>query len=220
MSYQEAVQPPGEPELSETLRTSRSRHALAARPYAKSCGMRHVDVDFSPRAVSGAAQLVRAYTDSVDGNVAAELSVILDDVGGDEAQLRNLLASIAGLAGHAVMLIAARLEADAGPDDNPERRLQALSERREEVLLECARALREFRPASLHIPRASSDAAMGGIWERRSGSDRRVGTDRRRQPSGSSSEKINLRLFGERRVGVVDRRRGTDRRRVADVAPA
>jgi hypothetical protein len=181
--------------------------------------MHHVDADFSPRSLSAAAQLVRAYTNSVDGNVTVEVDAILDDVGGDQAELRNLLASIAGLAGHAVMIIAARLEVDGSREVDPERRFERLAERREQVLLECSRALREFRPASLHIPGASSEAAMRGIWERRSGSERRIGSDRRHQSSGGSSEKINLRLFGERRSGTVDRRSGTDRRRLAGGVP-
>jgi hypothetical protein len=48
--------------------------------------------------------------------------------------------------------------------------------------------------------------------ERRSGRERRIGTDRRTRAPGSSSEKINLRIYGERRKGVADRRSGEDRR--------
>jgi len=48
--------------------------------------------------------------------------------------------------------------------------------------------------------------------ERRSGWDRRLGSERRQAAPGNPKEQINLRLFGERRVGVADRRSGFDRR--------
>jgi hypothetical protein len=167
--------------------------------------------DFSDRALFSAAQLVRTYTDSVDGDVAAELDAILDALGDDATAVRSLLASVAGLAGHAVMVITTRLEVETGVEDDLEHRLERVSDLREKVLAECVRAVREFRPAAVHLPPPSS-TSMGGIWERRSGSERRIGSDRRRQPTGSSSEKINLRLFGERRGGSGDRRSGADRR--------
>lgn len=177
-----------------------------------------MESDFLPqRALLSAAQLVRAYTDSVDGNLTAELDAILDDLEDGKAELRDLVASLAGLAGHAVMVIATRLETDSGVEADLERRLERVGELREEVLVECIRAVREFGPAAVQFP-PPSRTAMRGIWERRSGSERRVGTDRRRLPPGSSSEKINLRLFGERRVGRGNRRSGADRRRQADVA--
>jgi hypothetical protein len=177
--------------------------------------MRDVEGDFSQKVLWSAAQLVRSYTDSVDGDVTADVNAILDELGGDEAALRGLLASSASIAGHAVMIITARLEADAGTEEDLQRRLERVSKLREEVLAECVRAVREFRPAALHLPPARSGAAMRGIWERRSGSERRMGSDRRQQAPGSSAEKINLRLFGERRLGGGDRRTGSDRRRLA-----
>ena len=56
--------------------------------------------------------------------------------------------------------------------------------------------------------------------ERRSGLDRRLGSERRRLSPGNPKEQINLRLFGERRGGVPDRRGGVDRRSLAESAPA
>jgi hypothetical protein len=54
--------------------------------------------------------------------------------------------------------------------------------------------------------------------ERRSGLDRRLGSERRQLPPGNAKEHVNLRLFGERRCGVPDRRSGIDRRGFADRA--
>lgn len=179
--------------------------------------MRDMESDFSQTALFSAAQLVRTYTDSVDGDVTAEIGAIFDDLGDDQPALRRLVASVAGLAGHAVMVIATRLEVDTGVEEDLEHRLERVSDLREKVLAECVRAVREFRPAAVHFPPPSS-TMMRGIWERRSGSERRIGSNRRREPPGSSSEKINLRLFGERRVGRGDRRSGTDRRNRAGAA--
>lgn len=175
-----------------------------------------MESEFSDRALFSAAQLVRTYTDSVDGDVTGELSAILDDLGDDATSLRSLLASLAGVAGHAVMVITTRLEMETGVEDDLERRLERVSDLREKVLAECVRAVREFRPAAVRFPPPSS-TSMSGIWERRSGSERRIGSDRRREAPGSSSEKINLRLFGERRVGRGNRRSGADRRQQAGV---
>ena len=172
---------------------------------------------FSHRALFSAAQLVRTYTDSVDGDVTAEIGAVLDDLGDDTEALRSLVAAVAGLAGHAVMVITTRLEVETGVADDLEHRLERVSGLREKVLEECVRAVREFSPAAVHFPPPSS-TSMRGIWDRRSGPERRMGTDRRRQPPGSSSEKINLRLFGERRAGRGDRRSGVDRRQRAGVA--
>lgn len=168
---------------------------------------------YSPRALSWATALVRAYTDSVDGDVTAEVEAILGEVGEDEAELRNLVALLAGLAGHAVMVITAHLQADPQLDDDPEALLALISEHRDKVLGECVEALREFRPASLRLPPATRPAESDSTTERRSGLERRVGSDRRRLAPGNPSEKINLRLFGERRLRIADRRSGTDRRR-------
>lgn len=181
----------------------------------KWCEMSRVEGAFSQRAMLSAAQLVRAYTESVDGDVAADVDTILAGVGEDEAELRDLIAAIAGLAGHAVMVIATRLDADSGVEEDLERRLERVKELREEVLVECIGAARDFRPAALHLPLPTTSAGMRGIWDRRSGSERRIGSDRRREAPGGSSEKINLRLFGERRLGVGNRRKGTDRRQLA-----
>ena len=173
--------------------------------------------DSSHRALFSAAQLVRAYTGSVDGDLTAEITAILNDLGDDATAVRGLVASIAGLAGHAVMVITTRLEVDTAAEEDLERRLERAADLREKVLAECVLAVREFRPAAVDFPPPSSKS-MSGMWERRSGSERRMGTDRRRQPPGSSSEKINLRLFGERRVGKGNRRSGTDRRHQAGIA--
>jgi hypothetical protein len=48
--------------------------------------------------------------------------------------------------------------------------------------------------------------------ERRSGLDRRLGSDRRELAPGNPKEQVNLRLFGERRSGVRERRSGIERR--------
>ena len=169
-----------------------------------------MSANYTGRALSWSSQLVRAYTDSLDGDLTVDVDAILDEVGEDEAELRNLLASLAGLAGHAVMVIAARLEADLAPESDPDKRHARVLEQRAKVLDEITQALREFRPAVLNLP-----AAAGGEIpdrERRSNFDRRVGSNRRHLAPGSPPEKINLRLFGERRVGVADRRSGGDRR--------
>lgn len=172
---------------------------------------------FSNRTLLSAAQVVRTYTESVDGDVTAEIGAVVDDLGDDPEALRSLVAAVAGLAGHAVMVITTRLEVETGEEESLERRLERVSDLREKVLEECVRAVREFSPAAVQFP-SPSNASMRGIWDRRSGSERRMGTDRRRQPPGSSSEKINLRLFGERRVGRGNRRSGADRRQQAGVA--
>jgi hypothetical protein len=173
--------------------------------------------NYTGRALSWSSRLVRAYTESLDGNLTEDVDSVLDEVSEHEGELDDLVASLAGLAGHAVMVIAARLEADLEPEDDPEKRYGRLLQQRTRVLDECIGALREFRPAILDLPAAAGDERPGG--ERRCGFDRRVGSNRRHLPPGSPSEKINLRLFGERRVGVSDRRSGFDRRS-ADHAPS
>lgn len=171
---------------------------------------------YSPRALSLSTGLVLAYTESLDGQVAGEVEAVLAEIGEDKAQLRNLVASLAGLAGHAVMVIAVRLEADLEDESDGKSRGERVLEQRDEVLLKCAEALREFRPAALHLPPANSLAAWAAMRERRSGRDRRLSPDRRLRAPGNPSEKINLRLFGERRVATADRRSGIERRRGAD----
>jgi hypothetical protein len=153
---------------------------------------------------------VRAYTDSVDGDLTADVDAVFEEAGEDEARVRNLVASLAGVAGHAVMVIAARLEADLGVSDDLERRLERLAQQRTNVLDECGESLRQFRPAAITLPVAPSREAPE--VERRSGLERRVGSNRRHLAPQNPSEKISLRLFGERRVGLTDRRSGTDRR--------
>lgn len=172
--------------------------------------------NYTGRALSWSTGLVRAYTDSVDGNLTANVEAVLDEVGQDEAELRNLVASLTGLAGHAVMVIAARLEADLEPEDDREKRHARVRQQRAKVLDECTEALREFRPATLELPAATDGEAPDR--ERRSEFDRRVGSNRRHLAPGSPPEKINLRLFGERRVGVSDRRSGGDRRSPGDTS--
>jgi hypothetical protein len=140
------------------------------------------------------------------------LEPILDEIGDDKAELRDLVASLAGLAGHAVMVIAVRLEADLGHEQPSETRHERVLEQRDEVLLNCAEALREFRTASLQLPPATSLAAWAAMRERRSGVERRLAPDRRRRPPGNPSETINLRLHGERRTGDAERRSGVERR--------
>jgi hypothetical protein len=159
---------------------------------------------YSSEALSRSTRLVRAYADSVDGNVSAEVGAVLDEIGRDRAELQNLVASLAGLAGHAVRAIAVRLEADLGLESDPETQLPRLSEQRTKVLVECADALRSWADKR----------------ERRSGLDRRLTPDRRQLAPGNPKEQVNLRLFGERRVGPADRRSGVDRRGPADAGLA
>jgi hypothetical protein len=158
---------------------------------------------YSPEALSRSTRLVRAYADSVDGNVNAEVGAILDEVGRDKTELHNLVASLAGLAAHAVRAIAVRLEADVGVEHHLPDQLPRLSEQRTKVLDECADALQSW----------------ANKRERRSGLDRRLGSERRRLAPGNPIEQVNLRLFGERRSGLPDRRSGTDRRDSAGNAP-
>ena len=154
----------------------------------------------SPKALSWSTRLVGAYAEGSDANVMAEVAAILDEIGQDTTELHNLVGSLAGLAGHAVRAIAIQLEADLGLEDHPEGQLPRLSEQRTKVLAACADAL----------------IVGAGTRDRRSGADRRLGTDRRRDAPGNSRELINLRLFGERRVGPPDRRSGIDRRDSTD----
>lgn len=171
---------------------------------------------YSPRALSLSTRLVLAYTDSLDGLIGEDVDAILEEIGNDKAELRNVVAALAGLAGHAAMVIAVRLEADVGHGEDPNLRPERVLEQRDEVLLKCAEALREFRPAALSLPPATSLAAWAAMRERRTGRDRRLSPERRLRAPGSPSEKINLRLFGERRVGDADRRSGIERRARAD----
>ena len=60
-------------------------------------------------------------------------------------------------------------------------------------------------------------ADLADIKERRSGLDRRLAVDRRHVARGDPKEQINLRLHGERRTGVTDRRSGFDRRSGIDI---
>jgi hypothetical protein len=174
----------------------------------------------SSRALSSAAQLVWDYTNSVDGDIAAEIAAMLTEVGSDEAELRNLVASLAGLAGHAVLVISAHIDANLAPEGNPERHLERLAEQRTTVLAECAAAVREFRPASVHFPPPTGTAVSIRLRERRSGLDRRLGSERRQRARGNPSERINLQLYGERRVGMIDRRRSIERRLAAGESPS
>ena len=170
--------------------------------------------NYSSQALSLSTRLVLAYTESPDGLITEDAEAVLDELGDDKAELRNVLTSLAGLAGHAVMVIAVRLEADLGHEEPPETRPERVFEQRDEVLLNCAEALREVRPASLRLPPASSLAAWAAMRERRSGVDRRLSPDRRRRAPGNPAETINLRLYGERRTSAAERRSGTDRRRL------
>ena len=173
--------------------------------------------NYTGRALSLSSRLVRAYTESLDGNLTQEVDAVLDEVGEHEGELDDLVASLAGLAGQAVMVITARLEADLEPEDDREKRHERLLQQRTKVLDECIGALREFRPAILELPAADRDEGPGG-GDLRSGFDRRMGSNRRHLPPGSSPEMINLRLYGERRVGVSDRRSGFDRRSTDNAA--
>jgi hypothetical protein len=176
------------------------------------------DPGYSAQALSWATELVTAYTESVDGSLA-ELDAILRDLrrDRDDAELRDLLASLTGLAAHAVMVIASRLEADRRPEHEYEAEPgERIREYRTKVLTDCVAAVHEFRPAAVQLPpKTGVTAWLTTTGERRSGFDRRLGTDRRWRAPGNPSEMINLRARGERRVRAADRRSGIDRRQVA-----
>jgi hypothetical protein len=156
---------------------------------------------------------VRAYADDESESLRAQVTSILDELGEDEAALSDLIVSLAGLTGQAITALAKRLNADdRQPEPDPQRQLEKLADIRSGVLVKCAEALRQSRPATLPFYPSSVSATQEVVNERRSGFDRRVGSDRRHRPPGNPSQKINLRLFGERRVAVVDRRSGVDRR--------
>jgi hypothetical protein len=181
--------------------------------------MSNKDPGYSAQALYWAAELVTAYTESGDGTLPAEFDAILKDLRRHrrEAELRDLLASLAGVAAHAVMIIASRLEADLpsrpGRESGPEERIR---EYRTKVLMDCIAAVREFRPAAVQLPpKLDASARLTTTGERRSGFDRRLGTDRRWRAPGNLSETINLRAHGERRVRASDRRSGIDRRQPA-----
>lgn len=169
-------------------------------------------VRYTGRALARSIRLGLAYTDSVEGDVATEVDSVLGEVGADRAELRDLVASLAGLAGHAIMVITERLEASLEPERDPRRRMQRFSRLRTSVIEECAAAVRESRPASLLLVPRKGNAEWDGVSERRSGLDRRLGTSRRSLPPDSPSAKISLRMHGERRTGVTDRRIRIDRR--------
>jgi hypothetical protein len=174
---------------------------------------RQPPVEYSARSLSWAAQLVRAHADNDSEVLRAQVSAILEELGEDESALSDLIASLAGLSGQAITALAKRVDAnDRQPDPDPQRRIARLAEIRSAVLVECAEALRQSRPATLPFYPSTVRRTAEATSERRSGFDRRVGSDRRHRPSGNPSQKINLRLFGERRVAVVDRRSGVDRR--------
>jgi hypothetical protein len=169
-------------------------------------------VRYTGRALERSIRLGLVYTDSLDGDVASDVEAVLEEVGEDRAELRDLVASLAGLVGHAVMVITERLEASLEPEHDPERRIERFSRLRTNVIEECAAAVHESRPASLLLVPRTATGEWDGASERRSGLDRRLGTSRRHLPPDSPSAKISLRMHGERRVGISDRRIGIDRR--------
>jgi hypothetical protein len=103
------------------------------------------------------------------------------------------------------------LEPELERDEEP--RQEHLSALQASLLRACAESLRQSRRTPLLLHAASTRATRGSSAERRSGVDRRLAPDRRHRLPGSPSEKINLRLYGERRTLIVDRRSGLDRRR-------
>jgi hypothetical protein len=72
----------------------------------------------------------------------------------------------------------------------------------------------------LSRPLVEVAAILRSNRERRSGLDRRLGSERRELAPGNPKEQINLRLFGERRCGVADRRSGIERRGRLRVGPS
>jgi hypothetical protein len=171
-------------------------------------------VHFSVRALSWAAQLVRVYIDNADQTVADQVRATLAEVGDDEAAVRDLIGSLAGLAGQALTVAADALQSVHGePGGEHERGQEQLSAQRANLLLACAESLRQPRNTPLRLHPANKQPSREPRAERRSGIDRRLAIDRRHRSPGSPAEKINIRLYGERRALVVDRRSGLDRRR-------
>lgn len=179
---------------------------------------------YTPDAIARATSLATAYTSTLNttdhGDVAAKVEAILTDVGADVEELRNLVASLAGIAGHAIQT-ASYLRLAAGGlqlNGSTQEALNAFEEQRAAVLYECAESLHELRRAKLPwaLPQALSDVDDDddAPAERRSGIERRTALNRRRYAADSPPARVNHWLHGERRSGK-DRRGGADRRRSA-----
>lgn len=176
--------------------------------------MRHRrNVDYSVRALSWAAQLVRVSMENTDETLAGQVNATLAEAGDDEAALGALIASLAGLAGQAMTVATDALQSmEEEPERDEERRQGQLSAQRASLLLACAESLRQSGSPPPRVHPARKQATREPSAERRSGMDRRLATDRRHRLPGNPTEKLNLRLYGERRTLVVDRRSGLDRR--------
>jgi len=163
--------------------------------------MSRPEILYTNDAVERAARLAGAYLDGTGSTDQSSLLAALDetlaDVEGSVTRQRELVGSLAALAGQAVetAMRLALVAAGRDPEDPAHSSPEALREQRESVLAECAAALHELRKAV----------------DRRSGTDRRITPDRRRSHDDSAAARVNRWLHGDRRSGE-ERRSGADRR--------
>lgn len=157
------------------------------------------------QALARVTRVVGAYTDpDIDG--AAEVEAVLDEIGRDKAELRDLVASLGSLAAHAVTVLSENSSWSESELFPWQRRAKALHQ-------------------MLEISQASSSASTRRSWdeavaeptrpttiERRSGFDRRRARDRRFRSPGNPVEQVIVRRDGDRRHGPADRRSGVERR--------
>ena len=159
----------------------------------------------SSKTLTWSTRLVQAYTNP-DKDARAEVEAVLNEVGRDKSELRDLVASLTGLAAHAVLI----MSEDSKWTDPVlfpwQRRAKALHQ-----LVE----VKEASSASAYRSHAGAvaDSLPATVAERRSGFDRRLTPDRRFRSPGNPVEQIHLRHTGERRGEVADRRSGVERRR-------
>lgn len=163
--------------------------------------MSRPEILFTHQAVERAAKLAEAYLEGRDPADQATLVDALQEVSeaanGDVPHQRELIASLAALAGQAVRSAAHLALVISGRSADRE----LLPEEAGNVLRECADALHEQRKAV----------------DRRSGLERRLTPDRRRTHDDSAAARVNRWLHGDRRSGE-ERRSGHDRRQPAVAA--
>lgn len=160
--------------------------------------MSRPEILYTHQAVERAAKLAEACLEGNDptdqATLVDALQEALEAVNGDPTRQRELIASLAGLAGQAVRSAAHLALVISGRSADGE----LLPEEEANVLRECAEALHEQRKAV----------------DRRSGLDRRLTPDRRRTLDDSAAARVNQWLHGDRRSGD-ERRSGSDRRQHA-----
>lgn len=150
---------------------------------------------YTRQALERAVQLVEAYLGDADPADQAPLVAALEETfaaaNGNAAHQRELIASLAALAGRAAQTAASLTLVMSGRD----REAELLREEGKTVVTDCVAALHEERKAV----------------DRRSDLDRRITPDRRSSHDDSAAARVNRWLHGDRRSGD-ERRSGTDRR--------